>query len=99
MAIWYTNRMAKKVRILPPISARFVRSGSVSFDSAKTYENPVRGTACRNTDEFPVPVTAALIGPFLACPRKGMRLWESCRRDGQIRLHGGDRIGRTSASH
>jgi hypothetical protein len=50
------------VRILPPISARFVRSRSPRPDSAKTYGNLVLETACRNTDEFPVPVTAALIG-------------------------------------
>ena|ERR1700730_6375773 len=34
--------------------------------SAKTYGNPVCGTECRKTDEFPVPVTAALIGRFSA---------------------------------
>jgi hypothetical protein len=37
-------------------------SRSLSPDSAKTCGNPVRRTARRKTDEFPVPVTAALIG-------------------------------------
>jgi hypothetical protein len=32
--------------------------------------NPARGTARRNTDEFPVPVTAALIGRLPAFPEK-----------------------------
>jgi hypothetical protein len=59
------------VGFLRPISARFVRSGSLSLDSAKTYENPVRRTACRKTDEFSVPVTAALIGGLMAIPEKG----------------------------
>jgi hypothetical protein len=58
--------LPKIVRILAADFSAFVRSGSLSFDSAKTYENPAGGTACRNTDEFPVPVTAALIGRFLA---------------------------------
>jgi len=48
----FFNRPA---RILPPISGRFIRSRSLRTDSAKTYENPARGTACRNTDEFPGP--------------------------------------------
>jgi len=55
---------SKNVRILPTISARFVRSSSLSPHSAKTYENPVRETACRKTDEFPVPARATLIGWF-----------------------------------
>jgi hypothetical protein len=59
-----------KVRILTPISGRFTRSRRLSLDSAKTYEYPARGTACRNTDEFPLPVTAALIGRFTAIPEK-----------------------------
>jgi hypothetical protein len=60
----------KNVRILPPISGRFIRSRSPRPDSAKTYGNPVHGTACRNTDEFPVPVAAALIGGFSTFPKK-----------------------------
>jgi hypothetical protein len=59
---------SEKVRIVPPISARVVRSRRLSLDSAKTYEYPARGTVCRNTDEFPVPVTAALIGRFVTIP-------------------------------
>jgi len=38
-------------------------------DSAKTYENPGRETACRKMDEFPVPVTPALIGRFFGVRR------------------------------
>jgi hypothetical protein len=63
---------AENVRILLRISGRFIRTHSLRPHSAKTYENPVRGTACRNTDEFPVPVAAALIDGFSACPRKWM---------------------------
>jgi hypothetical protein len=33
--------------------------------------NLVRGTACRKTDEFWVPATAALIGGLTALPEKG----------------------------
>jgi hypothetical protein len=55
-------RMPKNVRFLPPISGRLIRSRGPRPDSAKTYGNPVRRTACRKTDEFPVPVTATLIG-------------------------------------
>ena len=32
--------------------------------------NLVHGTTCQNTDEFPVPVTAALIGRFSVSTRK-----------------------------
>jgi hypothetical protein len=66
----------KNVRILPSICGRFVYSRSPRPDSAKRYENPARRTACRNTDEFPVPITAALIGGLMACPGKGLRLRE-----------------------
>jgi hypothetical protein len=69
---------SENVRILSPISHRFVRSRSPRPDSAKTYENPVRGAACRNTDEFPVPVTAALIGRLIARPRKGLNERGNC---------------------
>jgi hypothetical protein len=41
---------------------RLAHSCSLGPHSAKTYGNLVRGTACRNTDEFPVPVREALIG-------------------------------------
>jgi hypothetical protein len=54
----------KNVRILPPISARSVRTRSLRPDSAKTYGNPVQGTACRKTCEFPLPEAASLIGGF-----------------------------------
>jgi hypothetical protein len=47
-------------------AAPFVRSRSLRRHSAKSYENPAHGTASRNTDDFPVPVTAALIGGFSA---------------------------------
>jgi hypothetical protein len=63
------NRVPKTVRILPPISARFIRARRLKPHFAKTYENPVGGTACRKTDEFPAAVTAALIGRFSAFPR------------------------------
>jgi hypothetical protein len=62
---------SKNVRILPPISGRFVRSQAEAHISAKTYENPARGTACQKTDEFSAPVTAAIIGRLMACPQKG----------------------------
>jgi hypothetical protein len=58
------------VRILPPISERLIRAHSLRPLSAKTHENPARRIACRNTYEFPVPVTAAIIGRFSACPGK-----------------------------
>jgi hypothetical protein len=54
--------VAEKVRILPSISGRFVRAHRLRPDSAKTYGNPVRRTTCQKTDEFPVAVTAALVG-------------------------------------
>jgi hypothetical protein len=57
------------VRILPPLSARFVRSRSSRPHSAKTYENPARGTACRITDEFTWPATTAFIGGLMAFPQ------------------------------
>jgi hypothetical protein len=41
------------------------------LDSAKTYGNLVRRTMFRKTDEFPVPVTAALIGDLMAFPKNG----------------------------
>src|SRR5580704_19370660 len=55
-------RMPKNVRFLPPISGRLIRSRGPRPESAKTYGHPVRRTACRQADEFPVPVTATLIG-------------------------------------
>jgi len=58
------------VRILPPFSGRLVRFHRVRLDSAKTYGNLVRGIMCRKTDEFPVPATSALIGPFAGVPEK-----------------------------
>jgi hypothetical protein len=61
----------ENVRILPPISERFVRSRRLRPHSAKTYGNPVHGTACRKTDEFPVPIPAALIGRLMAFPKNG----------------------------
>jgi hypothetical protein len=66
----------KNVRILPPIAGRFVRSRSLRPDSVKTYENPAREPACRKTNDFPASVAAALIGPLMTCPRKGLRLWD-----------------------
>jgi hypothetical protein len=62
IAIRHAEPPTKNVRILPPISRLFVRSRSLRPDSVKTYENPARGVACRNTDELPAPVSAALIG-------------------------------------
>jgi hypothetical protein len=41
------------VRILPPISERLTVSRSPRPDSAKTYENPARGTVYRKTCDFP----------------------------------------------
>jgi hypothetical protein len=61
-----TNRQRKNVGFLLPISASFVTPRCLRLDSAKTYENPVRETACRKTDDFPVSVAAALIGRLMA---------------------------------
>src|SRR5580704_4258215 len=55
----------KNVRFLPSGSGRFIRFRRLRLDSAKRYENPARKSACRNTDEFPVSVTAALMGRFV----------------------------------
>lgn len=49
---------------------------SLRPDSAKTSENPARGAACRNTDEFPVPASAALIGRLFTSRRKGLSFTE-----------------------
>jgi len=72
------------VRILPPISARFVRSRSLRPHSAKTYENPAHGTACRKTVEFPVPVTAALIGGFNGIAGNRLRIQDRDRHDSRL---------------
>jgi hypothetical protein len=69
--------LAENVRILPPISAHFVRSHRLRPDSAKTYGNLVHGTACRNTDEFPVPVTAALIGGWTKSLRDSRKVTDA----------------------
>jgi hypothetical protein len=45
-------RMPKKVRILPPISARFVRSRDFRPYSAKTDENPARGACAEKRMSF-----------------------------------------------
>jgi hypothetical protein len=74
------------VRISPSAVGHFACFCRLTPYSAKTYGNPARGIVCRNTDDFPGPVTVSFIGPFLARPRKGMRLPESGRRDDQIRL-------------
>jgi hypothetical protein len=52
------------VRLTPPISGGLIRARGLRPDSAQTNGNLVDGTTCRNTDEFPVLATAALIGPF-----------------------------------
>jgi hypothetical protein len=49
-----------------PISARFAGSRHLCPHSHITNGNPVRRTACRTTDAFPVAVTAALIGGLMA---------------------------------
>jgi hypothetical protein len=54
--------MRRNVRILPPISGVLPTHAAWDRIPPKTYGNQVRGTACRNTDEFPVPVREALIG-------------------------------------
>jgi hypothetical protein len=63
-----TGRTPKDVRILPPIFRSRDRRHS---DSHKTYGNPEHGTACRKTDDFPGPVTAALNGRLMAFREKG----------------------------
>jgi hypothetical protein len=50
--VWVLEERALNLRVRLP-------------DSAKPYGNPVHGTVCRNTHEFPV-VTAALIGLFFS---------------------------------
>jgi hypothetical protein len=39
-------------------------------DSGKRHGNPARGTACRNTDEFPVPELPSFIGGLMALSKK-----------------------------
>jgi hypothetical protein len=56
------NQLSKNVRILLPISGRLIHSRSPRPDSAKMHGNSVRRIAYRKTDEFPVPVTVAVIG-------------------------------------
>jgi hypothetical protein len=64
------SRSPKTVGFLPPFSGRLIRSRSPRPDSVKTYGNLVHGTAYRNTDEFPMPVTAARIGRLMALPER-----------------------------
>ena len=45
-------------------------------DSAKTYGNLVHRTACRKTDEFPVPAWAVLIGR-LRFPSENVRVGDT----------------------
>jgi hypothetical protein len=45
--------VSKIVRILPPISGAFDPVTRPEAEFRETYDNPVRGTVCRNTDEFP----------------------------------------------
>jgi transposase len=61
----------RPVRFLTSLLRRFDCHHPSAPDSAKTEGNPARGTAYRKTDDFPVPVTAALIGRFVAFPKNG----------------------------
>jgi hypothetical protein len=60
------KRFPKKVRFTPRPELIFLIGRRAGRDSGITYEFPARGRQCRNTDEFPVPVTAALIGRLMA---------------------------------
>jgi hypothetical protein len=55
----------KNIRILPPISERFIRTRGLTPDFAKTYGNLGHRIACRKTDDFPGPARASLNGRFL----------------------------------
>jgi hypothetical protein len=62
------ERLSKNVRILPPISGRFVRSRRLRPDSAKTYGNSVRWRACRKTCGFLEGADSSFIARFSAFP-------------------------------
>jgi hypothetical protein len=47
-----TSIVQKSVRISPQFLGHFARSRRLRLDSAKTYGNPARRTACRNTVVF-----------------------------------------------
>jgi hypothetical protein len=65
-----SDRSSFSARLFTRISWRFDRRHTITADSQKANGNSVRKTACRKTDEFPVPATAALIGAFFgASPR------------------------------
>jgi hypothetical protein len=53
---------------------RFDRRHLITADSAKTYGNPAPGTACQNSDGFPVPAREALIGGLMALPENASGL-------------------------
>jgi hypothetical protein len=78
------------VGISPSAVGHFARSCRLTPDSAKTCGNLGHRTACRETDDFPARTGPSLIGRFSVCPRTRLRLRESGRRDGQIRLQGGE---------
>jgi hypothetical protein len=62
---------AENVRILPPISGRLIRSRRPEAGfRQKRWQFGTR-SVCRNTDEFPVPGTAALIGGLMSTAEKG----------------------------
>ena len=52
-------------------AGHFARCRRLMPETAKTYENPARGTVYRNTNGFPVPARASGIGPFLTLARIG----------------------------
>jgi hypothetical protein len=64
------------VGFLASLLRRFDRRHTIAPDSAKTYGNLVHGTACRNTDDFPGPAEASLIGRLMAFLEKGSRFRE-----------------------
>ena len=63
------------------IPGHFARSRRLKSDSAKTDENPARGTTYRNVDGFPAPARESLIGAFTSGRMRGRR----CDRYGRWR--------------
>src|SRR5580704_16187549 len=79
----------EKVRILPSAywSFRAILAPDGQF-RGNVWESGTQYTR-RKTFEFPGLAAVPLIGPFVACPGKGLRLRESGRCDDQICLSPG----------
>jgi|SRR5580704_14145538 hypothetical protein len=62
-ACWQTVTTNQRVNVTNRRGT--VPINEIATDSAETYENPARGTACRKTCEFPVRAKASLIGRLM----------------------------------